>query len=419
MIFRKKILVLGTIILFFCPSEIFAQTTKDSTQDLIYNDSISNIAILHRYRYSKSELINAEIISFPIMITALTIEEDKDEFSNLRRDYIPSFQTKIDNYTQYLPAAVMLGMKLGGVEGQSSWSRMLTADAFSVAIMASTVNTLKYTVKSRRPDGTAQNSFPSGHTATAFMTATMLSNEYGWRSPLISIGAYTSATLTGLFRMANNRHWLSDVLFGAGIGVLSTQTGYFLTDLIYKDKGLNKHSFTKNKISRDDCPSFFGIYLGYDYPLGRYKASVNRPMQYISGSMAGMEGAYFLSEHIGIGGRITALNICYDETKVDESIDNLAMMGGLYYSYPFNKNWSVNSKLITGWCFYTSTNFDGVRYKASNGICTGTGISLTYRLNRSYNMHLFCDYTIYAPYRPFFSEYMHHVSLGGSTSISF
>jgi len=419
MIFRRNILILGITVLIFWPTEIFAQMKADTTRNLRYNDSISNIAILHKYRYSKSELINAEIISFPVMIGALFVERDKDEFSNLRRDYMPSFQTKIDNFSQYLPAAVMLGMKLGGVEGQSSWSRMLTADAFSVAIMTSVVNTLKYTVKSKRPDGTANNSFPSGHTATAFMTATMLTNEYGWRSPLISIGAYTSATLTGLFRMANNRHWLSDVLFGAGIGVLSTQTGYFLTDLIYKDKGLNKRSFTENKISRDDNPSFLGIYMGYDYPLGRYKASVNKPMQYISGSVAGMEGAYFLSEHIGIGGRLTALNICYDETKVNESIDNLAMMGGLYFSFPFNKNWSVSSKLITGWCFYTSTNFDGIKYKASNGICTGTGISLTYRLNRNYSMHLFCDYNIYAPYKPFFYEYMHHISLGGSTSISF
>jgi hypothetical protein len=353
------------------------------------------------------------------MISALCVENDKDEFSNLRRDYLPSFQTKIDNYAQYLPAAVMLGMKACGVEGRSSWGRMLTSDALSAAIMTGTVNALKYTVKNRRPDGSTRNSFPSGHTATAFMTATMLANEYGWRSPIISIGAYTSATITGIFRMANNRHWFSDVLFGAGIGVLSTQTGYFLADLIYKDKGLNKRSYIYNKLSRDDNPSFFGVYMGYDFPLGRYRASAIRPLQYVSGGVSGLEGAYFFSKRFGIGGRITALNICYNEDVNDESIDNSSFMFGGYYSYPINKNWSLGTKLLTGLSLYTKTVFDGIRYNSSIGACAGTGLSVTYRLNRNYNMHLFCDYNILPRYKYFFTEHMHHISLGGSTSISF
>ena len=48
------------------------------------------------------------------------------------------------------------------------------------------------------------------------MTATMMSKEYGGRSPWYSVGAYSVATVTGLMRMANNKHWLSDVLAGAG-----------------------------------------------------------------------------------------------------------------------------------------------------------------------------------------------------------
>ena len=57
--------------------------------------------------------------------------------------------------------------------------------------------------------GSNRHSFPSGHTATAFMTATMLNKEYGHKSPWIGVGAYGMATATGLMRMANNKHWLN------------------------------------------------------------------------------------------------------------------------------------------------------------------------------------------------------------------
>ena len=109
----------------------------------------------------------------------------------------------------------MLGLKGFGVESRSSWGRMLVSDAFSVAIMASVVNTIKYTAHVRRPDKSNYKSFPSGHTATAFMAAMMMHKEYGDRSPWYSISAFTVATATGISRILNNRHWLSDVLAGS------------------------------------------------------------------------------------------------------------------------------------------------------------------------------------------------------------
>ena len=66
-----------------------------------------------------------------------------------------------------------------------------------------------------------------------------LHKEYGLtRSPWYSVAGYSIATLTGAMRMLNNRHWISDVLVGAGIGVMSVDLGYLFADLIYKDKGL-------------------------------------------------------------------------------------------------------------------------------------------------------------------------------------
>lgn len=86
-------------------------------------DSISGF--MPKNRLSRVNLVNAEYIAFPIMIGALFVESDKDEFSILRKDYLPKFQSQLDNYSQFLPAAVMLGLKLGGVKGQSSWGECL------------------------------------------------------------------------------------------------------------------------------------------------------------------------------------------------------------------------------------------------------------------------------------------------------
>lgn len=71
----------------------------------------------------------------------------------------------------------------------------MTADVISAALMSGVVNGLKYTVKRERPNQRKNNSFPSGHTATAFMAATMLYKEYKDLSPWVGIGAYSAATL--------------------------------------------------------------------------------------------------------------------------------------------------------------------------------------------------------------------------------
>lgn len=146
---------------------------------------------------------------------------------------------KFTDYTQYAPAALMLGLKACGLEGRSDWERMIVSDAMSAGIMTVMVNGLKYTVRRERPDQRARNSFPSGHTATSFMAATMLHKEYGETvSPWFSVAGYGIATGTAICRVEANRHWCSDILAGAGIGIFSVEMGYELSDLLFGDKRL-------------------------------------------------------------------------------------------------------------------------------------------------------------------------------------
>lgn len=145
------------------------------------------------------------------------------------------------NILQYSPAGIMLLLKAAGVKGRSDWPRMITADGAAVAIQAGITNALKYTLRRERPDGRANNSYPSGHTATAFMCAHMLHKEYGeTMSPWISVGGYGIAATTGIFRVIANRHWCSDVMAGAAVGLFSTEVAYGLTDILFGEHDLSK-----------------------------------------------------------------------------------------------------------------------------------------------------------------------------------
>lgn len=178
---------------------------------------------------------------------------------------ISSPELKSADIIQYSPAAIMLTLKAAGVEGRSDWPRMITADIASVAIMNAVAQTTKNTLKRERPDGRAFNSYPSGHTATAFMTAQMLHKEYGETvSPWISVGGYGIAATTGIFRIIANRHWCSDVMGGAAIGIFSTELGYELTDILFGEQGLRKPIVSPDIA---DAPRWkFGLYS--DYSIG-------------------------------------------------------------------------------------------------------------------------------------------------------
>lgn len=107
-----------------------------------------------------------------------------------------------------------------------SWSTLLNANFSPTRHFMIQLNA--------RPDGSSRNSFPSGHTATAFVGAELLRREYWEVSPWIGVAGYAVAAGTGFFRMYNNRHWLTDVLSGAGIGILSVEAAYWLYPTISK-----------------------------------------------------------------------------------------------------------------------------------------------------------------------------------------
>ena len=142
-------------------------------------------------------------------------------------EMFPGFNSSLDNYMQYAPLVAVFGLKAAGVKSRSDFVNQAIISAKAELLMTVIVRGMKNWIPSERPSGSGSNSMPSGHTAQAFLSATILDMEYRDTSPWISVGGYAVATTTAIYRMANNQHWISDVLIGAGIGIFSTKVVYF------------------------------------------------------------------------------------------------------------------------------------------------------------------------------------------------
>ncbi|WP_029273473.1 phosphatase PAP2 family protein [Flavobacterium sp. KJJ] len=200
------------------------------------NDSIVKIdSTAHQLKFNYKQLIipsvligygvigigNDQLLSFNHQIKN-EVTEDIDE------------KITIDDFSQYAPAASVYALNAFGAKGKNNMRDRSVIFMTSYVIMASTVLGLKSIVHEERPDGSSNNSFPSGHTATAFAGAEFLWQEYKDKSIWYGIAGYAVATGTGLFRIYNNRHWLTDVAAGAGIGILSTKLAYWMNPYITK-----------------------------------------------------------------------------------------------------------------------------------------------------------------------------------------
>ena len=140
---------------------------------------------------------------------------------------------RFDDYGQYVPVAFYLTLDFMGLKAKHSFGERVAVAAVTYIAVTALSQGLKYTVREPRPDTGTRNSFPSGHTMTAFAGAELVRSEYGWG---VGMGAYALATTVGFMRMYNGRHWFNDVLAGAGLGILSARIGYWMLPL-------NRHIF--------------------------------------------------------------------------------------------------------------------------------------------------------------------------------
>lgn len=139
------------------------------------------------------------------------------------RGAAPEFEA--DDYVQYLPFVMAVGLGFLGPDADHVFWERTVELAFTAASLAVVTQTMKHLISSPRPNGVDDHSFPSGHTATAFAGAELVRMEYG---PGWGAAAYTIASGVAFLRIYNKWHYLSDVLAGAGVGILCAHVGEWL-----------------------------------------------------------------------------------------------------------------------------------------------------------------------------------------------
>ena len=220
--------VLATL-LFFSSLHLSAQQ-EDSVKKVVQQPlRIRPLPSNKNYLSAKSLIVPGTLISygFSTLKSGALQKLNRNICEEVTED-ASGFKTRVDDYLKYAPVASVYLLNAVGVKGRHRILDRTIILAMSSVLSAQLLTALKHGTHQLRPDGSTYNSFPSGHTTTAFIGAEMMNQEFGWRSPWYSVAGYTMASGTAALRIMNNRHWLSDVLAGAGIGMLSTKFSYWV-----------------------------------------------------------------------------------------------------------------------------------------------------------------------------------------------
>jgi hypothetical protein len=224
-----KIIYIFTLLLFFN-----VQHTWSREVDSLQIDTVNRTLVSKLKQTPKSYPCHYKQFVIPITLISMGLvglksdwliyqnHEIKNELQENRPRNFP-----IDNFSQFAPIAAVYGLNLCGIKGIHNFRDRTIIIAAASLMMTAAVRSIKAITRIQRSDG-GKNSFPSGHTATAFMSAEYLCQEYYDVSPWIGIAGYAVAAGTGFLRLYNNQHWLTDVIAGAGIGIISTKAAYWL-----------------------------------------------------------------------------------------------------------------------------------------------------------------------------------------------
>ena len=282
---------------------------------------------------------------------------NRQDVRDFRQEHFAGFNTNFDDLTRFLPAMAVYGLNIGGVPGRHTVGRATLSFAVGSAVYLPVVFLLKQTTNVLRPDGSSATSFPSGHTAAAFSSAVFLEEEYGYRSRLYPVAGYTVATITGMLRILNDRHWITDVLVGAGIGMLGTRLGYAIVNHFADGRGENSLP-APGSGPADRRPHFVDIKGGMANLTGDLGSRENGLFGE-DGSQFGVEGAYFPWMHLGFGGEwsLSSFPLNVETVALPPVADGAfaTAMGtqsvyfGPYVDVPLGRTFSLPGKLTAGW----------------------------------------------------------------------
>ena len=237
------------VIIALCLATVAGAQQRDSLVVMDYNSKLNpdfpgNDALK---KMSDRKLKIKPLLISATLVTYGFISLENDGLLNLNQELKEEVWTEhphqlkhIDNYLQFAPAFFVFGLNAIGIKGKNNLRDISMIYLLSNIMLNTTVSSIKKISHQLRPDGSDYYSFPSGHTTEAFASAEFLYQEYKDVSPWYGIAGYTMAATTGYLRMYNNKHWLGDIVAGAGIGIASVKIAYWLYPKIkaalFKDK---------------------------------------------------------------------------------------------------------------------------------------------------------------------------------------
>lgn len=232
MLIINKILTVTALIIF--ATSVKAQYTDIAGNPIASRDTTTHtnkwkMPVEQKYFSLKSMILPTAMIAYGL----LSLNSDglkKIDADFQRKIWIenPHKQFHLDNYLVMSPGVTAFTLYAFGVHGKNN-----LRDKAMIFLMSSIfTNGIVYSTKKittrLRPDESHKSSFPSGHSAQAFASAEFLRLEYKNESPWYGIAGYTAAVATAYLRMYNNKHWFSDVVAGAGVGIICTKLAYWL-----------------------------------------------------------------------------------------------------------------------------------------------------------------------------------------------
>jgi hypothetical protein len=240
---RLSVVFLSFFLLFLSPkSRADIPTVQDSTKIVdsvsayVDNTPLPTNVLSLKTSWTESKYFRQSVVPVSLAATSfgiLLVPDLKYEIQEQLNWNKSESVNLYDDYLRFVPTGAMALMSLCGMEGEHKILHEAALAGVSYILADFCVYRLKQATHVTRPNPAyGDESFPSQHASMAFVAATLLHREFGHVSPWISIGGYATASWVAYSRIARNRHFMTDVLLGSGIGILSTNASYWLYDAV-------------------------------------------------------------------------------------------------------------------------------------------------------------------------------------------
>lgn len=230
MIKKRSRFLLLYVLLSFCFYTLFGQGVEE----------VSNPVLSYNKHYLKPSalIIPGTLLLYgglkPVINGIANI--DNSVSAHVKQNY-PDFHTTAADYLMWAPGAWLYVMDVVKIKTAHNFGEHLMIDAGSILITAGIGYGMRIISRNIKAYTSMNTKFPSGHTANAFRGAEILHQELKESNKLLSYSGYIVATTVGVLRIYNKDHLLSEVLAGAGLGILSSKLTYWIFDKVKSKRG--------------------------------------------------------------------------------------------------------------------------------------------------------------------------------------